>query len=61
MERARGTFTDVTVYWEITTTSAVGDVDPTSGNVTFSEGQMTATFTITAIEDEVCTYIAKLT
>ena len=53
VERARGSFTEVTVYWEITTSSTDSDVSPTSANVTFSGGQTTATFTISALEDEV--------
>lgn len=53
VERARGTFTDVTVYWEVTDSSAGSDISPTTGNVSFSEGQTTATFTISATPDEV--------
>ena len=53
VERGRGTFTDVTVYWEVTDSSADGDINPTNGSVDFSEGQTSATFTISALEDEV--------
>ena len=53
VERGRGTFTDVTVYWEVTDSSADGDISPTNGSVDFSEGQTSATFTISALEDEV--------
>ena len=53
VERGRGLFTDVTVYWEVTDSSAESDIIPTSGSVNFTEGQTTATFTISALEDEV--------
>ena len=53
VERGRGAFTDVTVHWEVTDSSADGDISPTSGSVDFSEVQTSATFTISALEDEV--------
>ena len=53
VERDRGTFTEVTLYWEVTTPTAGSDISPTSGNITFIEGQTTATLSISALEDEV--------
>ena len=53
IQRAAGTFTEVTVDWEVTTSSAGSDISPISGGVTFSEGQTTGTFTVSALEDEV--------
>ena len=60
IQRDRGTFTEVTVSWEVTTSSATGDISPTSGTVTFSMGETTGTFTISALEDEVCTACSLL-
>ena len=57
--RAAGTFTEVTVDWEVTASSAGSDISPTSGRVTFSKGQTTGTFTISALEDEVCAIMVK--
>ena len=53
IQRDRGMFTEVIVFWEITESSASGDVNPDSGNVTFGEGQTTGTLDIYALEDEV--------
>ena len=65
--RDRGTFTDVSVAWEVTTPSAALDVTPTVGVLDFTEGQTSASFQITALPDEVTTeyyydsaYIYKL-
>ena len=53
VQRDAGTFTEVMVDWQVTALNASSDVNPTTGSVTFSEGQTTGIFTITALEDEV--------
>ena len=61
IQRTAGTFTEVTVDWEVTTSSASSDISPISGRVTFSEGQTTGTFTVSALEDEVHNIISYMT
>ena len=51
--RNRGTFTDVSVTWQVTTPSAALDVTPTDGILNFAAGQTSASFQITALADEV--------
>ena len=53
IRRDRGTFTEVTVFWEITEPSAIGDVSPTSGSITFADKETNRSFNIYALEDEV--------
>lgn len=53
IQRNAGLFTDVTVDWEVTTSDAGSDISPIRGSVTFSDGQTTGTFNISALEDEV--------
>lgn len=53
IQRNAGLFTEVTVDWEVTTSDATSDISPTRGSVTFSAGQTTGTFNISALEDEV--------
>ncbi len=51
VERSRGTFTDVTVTWEVVGGGA--DLQPTAGVVSFSEGQSTGSFEINILLDNV--------
>ena len=51
--RDRGTFTDVSVTWQVTTPSAALDITPVDGVLVFTEGQTSASFQITALSDEV--------
>ena len=44
-------FTRVTVSWEV---GGSDEVEPTSGSVTFEEGQQFGSFEIRALPDEVC-------
>lgn len=60
IQRDAGSFTEVTVEWEVITSDAGRDISPTSGNVTFSERQTTGTFTISALGDEVMAYLSRL-
>ncbi|KAM6965415.1 adhesion G-protein coupled receptor V1 [Aplochiton taeniatus] len=49
VERTRGTFGRLTVHWAAN--GSLADIFPTSGVVTFSEGQSVATITLTVIAD----------
>ena len=60
VQRDAGTFTEVMVDWQVTALNASSDVNPTTGSVTFSEGQITGIFTITALEDEVIKNIISI-
>ncbi len=51
VERSRGTFTDVTVTWEVVGGGA--DLQPTAGVVSFAEGQSTGSFEINILPDNV--------
>ena len=51
--RSRGTFTDVSVTWQVTTPMADLDVTPTSGVLNFAAGQTSASFQIIALADDV--------
>ncbi len=51
VERSRGTFTDVTVIWEVVGGGA--DLQPTAGVVSFAEGQSTGSFEINILPDNV--------
>lgn len=60
--RSRGTFTDVSVIWQVTTPSADLDITPTNGTLNFAAGQTSASFQITALADDVSdvTYLTSL-
>ncbi|XP_039615272.1 adhesion G-protein coupled receptor V1 [Polypterus senegalus] len=49
VERLRGTFGRITVYWAAS--GSLSDIRPTSGVITFSEGQVFATLSITILAD----------
>ncbi|XP_077417871.1 adhesion G-protein coupled receptor V1 isoform X3 [Vanacampus margaritifer] len=51
VERRRGTFGRLTVHW--TASGNLADIFPTSGVVTFSEGQSVATILLTVLADDV--------
>ena len=53
IQRNRGTFTSVSVTWNVTTPGSGADISPTMGVVTFEEGQQSVTFEIAALPDEV--------
>ena len=52
VQRSRGTFTDVSVEWEVVS-GGVADIQPIRGVVNFIEGQSSATFEISALPDNV--------
>uniref|UniRef100_A0A8C4S4U8 Adhesion G-protein coupled receptor V1 n=1 Tax=Erpetoichthys calabaricus TaxID=27687 RepID=A0A8C4S4U8_ERPCA len=49
VERLRGTFGRITVYWAAS--GSLSDIRPTSGVITFSEGQVFATLSLTILAD----------
>ncbi len=52
--RERGTFESIGVSWEVTNPAAsLSDLSATSGVVTFVEGQISASFQITALPDDI--------
>ncbi|KAM9694992.1 adhesion G-protein coupled receptor V1 [Trichechus inunguis] len=51
VERLKGTYGRITVAWE--TDGSISDVFPTSGVISFSEGQALSTITLTVLADDV--------
>ena len=60
IKRDAGTFTQVSVDWEVTTVGSEVDIFPTSGRVIFEDGQDTGSFEIQALPDEVKVYIGTV-
>ncbi|XP_048257204.1 adhesion G-protein coupled receptor V1-like isoform X2 [Haliotis rufescens] len=63
VQRSRGTFGQVSVAWELPS-SAQADLTPTSGTITFTEGQAQQTIRISSVADDIPesdeTYILQL-
>ncbi|XP_053555694.1 LOW QUALITY PROTEIN: adhesion G-protein coupled receptor V1 [Bombina bombina] len=60
--RQAGTFSSVTIYWEATAiTASQEDFTPSSGNLTFSEGQALGIIEIAILDDTIIEYLEIFT